>query len=136
MSSQLLLWLLMLLTAAVVLHGVVRPERFFEALAAAGYDVAGSMGFADHHRYSPADVARIRDAAARAAASAIVTTSKDMVRLERFARADDLDAPNTPAADRTPASPIPFVEIPLEVSVEPAAEFRAWLLARLGEARR
>ncbi|TAK11897.1 MAG: tetraacyldisaccharide 4'-kinase [Acidobacteria bacterium] len=99
------------------LAGIAKPERFFDSLKTAGYNVVGTMGFADHHRYSASDIARIRDAAANAGASAIVTTSKDIVRLEAFA-----------------GGAMPFVEIPLDVSVEPADEFRAWLLARVAEA--
>jgi tetraacyldisaccharide 4'-kinase len=98
--------------------GIAKPDRFFDALKTHGYTVAGHSGFGDHHNYSAADVRRIGEEAARAGASAIVTTSKDMVRLEQFS-----------------VWPMPLVEVPLKVSVEPAAEFRAWLLGRLAEVR-
>jgi tetraacyldisaccharide 4'-kinase len=97
--------------------GIAKPERFFNALQSAGYTLAETMGFGDHHRYSASDVARIKSAAKTAGAAAIVTTSKDIVRLEPFA-----------------GWPVPLVEIPLSVRVEPAEEFRAWLLARIAQA--
>jgi tetraacyldisaccharide 4'-kinase len=100
--------------------GIAGPERFFDALTRAGYTVVGTRGFADHHRYSRTDVAAMQQEATRAGASAIVTTSKDMVRLEPVDR----------------ASPLPFLEIPLDVAVEPADTFRDWLLGRVAEARR
>ena len=105
-------------TRVFAIAGIARPERFFEALTSAGYELAGSLGFGDHHRYSAADVDRIRAAAVTAGAALIATTSKDMVRLEAFS-----------------GWPVPLIEIPLRVAVEPAAEFRAWLLAQLAEIR-
>ncbi len=98
--------------------GIANPDRFFDSLKTAGYTVVGTLGFADHHRYSAADVRRIRDDASRSGATAIATTSKDIVRLEKAS-----------------AWPVPLIEIPLEVSVEPAAAFHAWLFRRLAEAR-
>ena len=94
--------------------GIAGPERFFESLRAAGYALAGTMGFKDHHRFTASDVARICGEAARVGATAIVTTSKDAIRLEAFAEWS-----------------VPLVEMPLEVSVEPADAFRAWLLQAL-----
>jgi tetraacyldisaccharide 4'-kinase len=105
-------------TAVFAFAGIARPERFFDSLKSAGYNVVGTLGFGDHHRYTDADLQTIRNSATSARATAVVTTSKDMVRLGKF---ND--------------SPLPLVEIPLSVSVQPAAEFRAWLLRRLAEAR-
>src|SRR5581483_8692821 len=62
--------------------GVARPDRFFSDLAAAGWEIAGSLEFGDHHRFTPGDVARIAAMAAAVSAVAIVTTEKDAVRLE------------------------------------------------------
>ena len=94
--------------------GIAGPERFFEALTAAGWTLAGTMGFKDHHRFSAADARRIGEEATRCGAEAIVTTSKDAIRLEALV-----------------PWPVPMVEMPLEVSVEPAEAFRAWLLESL-----
>ena len=97
--------------------GIASPERFFDSLRSAGWTLAGTMGFKDHHRFTVADAKRIGDEASRAAAEAIVTTSKDMVKLASLG-----------------PWPVPLVEMPLEVSVEPAAEFREWLLASVRSA--
>src|SRR5581483_5639583 len=43
--------------------GVARPERFFEDLRGAGWRVAGTLAFRDHHRFTPGDLDRIRRAA-------------------------------------------------------------------------
>ena len=76
------------------------------------------MPFGDHHAYRPADLARVAAAAREAGAAAALTTEKDAVRL----------LPLRPL-------PLPIAAVPLEVTVEPAAEFRSWLLGRLAEAR-
>ncbi|MEI6246172.1 MAG: tetraacyldisaccharide 4'-kinase, partial [Acidobacteriota bacterium] len=94
--------------------GIASPERFFDTLTAAGWTLAGTMGFKDHHRFSAADARRIGEEAARCGADAIVTTSKDAIRFEALG-----------------PWPVPMVEMPLEVSVEPAEPFRAWLLESL-----
>ena len=102
-----------------VVSGIARPERFTADITAAGWEVAGVAAFRDHHRFSAADVRRIaRDA--RAARSAIVlTTEKDAVR---FSACDLGD--------------LPIASVPLVVGVEPADEFRAWLLEKLQQVRR
>jgi len=94
--------------------GIASPERFFDALTAAGWTLAGTMGFKDHHRFNAADARRIGEEAARCGAEAIVTTSKDAIRFEALG-----------------PWPVPMVEMPLEVSVEPAEPFRVWLLESL-----
>ena len=97
-----------------VVAAIARPERFVSDVAAAGWQIVGTMTFRDHHVFTQADVARIA-AAARAAASAIVlTTEKDGVRLEAC---DLLD--------------MPIASVPLTVGVEPADAFREWLCQRL-----
>ncbi len=70
-------------------------------LRAAGYRVADAMGFADHHRFTQADLDRIHATVQRSSAARVVTTEKDLVRLERF-------------------SPLPFEcqAIPLTLSLE------------------
>lgn len=58
--------------------GIGRPEKFKEALTAAGVEVAGFAGFADHHVYTENDM---NDLLARAGDRMLVTTEKDHVRL-------------------------------------------------------
>ena len=65
--------------------GIGRPAKFFDMLSAAGVTVAGQQAFADHHRFSAAELTRIADTAARIGAVP-VTTPKDLVRIPRPAR--------------------------------------------------
>jgi tetraacyldisaccharide 4'-kinase len=97
-----------------VVAGIARPERFLADLKAAGWQVAGSLAFRDHHHFSRTDMARIEAAAAAAGAEAIVTTEKDAVRL-----------------DVSRGGRLPIAVVPLTATVEPAAAFRSWLIGRL-----
>ena len=97
--------------------GIARPERFLSDLAAVGWQVVGTAMFRDHYRFRQRDVDRIVAAAASASASIVLTTEKDAVRL---------------AACDLGSSPI--ASVPLAVGVEPADEFRDWLLERVGPA--
>jgi tetraacyldisaccharide 4'-kinase len=105
-------------TRVLAVAGIARPARFFAELKEAGWVVTGEMPFPDHHRYTGRDVERIVRAASDARAVMVLTTEKDLVRL----------LPLRPI-------PIPLAWVPLRLSVEPAAEFRAFLGARLAEAR-
>ena len=66
--------------------GIGRPEKFFATLRAAGADVVGTRGFADHHRFSAGEFAAVLKAAERLRADP-VTTPKDAVRLTPEQRA-------------------------------------------------
>ena len=94
--------------------GIARPERFFNDLSAADWQVVGTMPFRDHHQFTKHDVARIGAAAKSSSAAIILTTDKDAVR---FAACDLAD--------------LPIAAVPLTATVEPADEFCAWLLSRL-----
>lgn len=61
--------------------GLADNEQFFAMLRREGIGVAGSRGFPDHHRYTPADIDAIKAAGAAASADAIVTTEKDAVKI-------------------------------------------------------
>ncbi len=102
----------------VALAGIAEPTRFFAALRGHGWDVVQTLAFGDHHRYRARDLARLADAVGRSGATGVLTTTKDAVRL----------LPLRPL-------PVPVAAVPLEVAVEPAAEFAAWLQGRLAEAR-
>ena len=99
--------------------GIARPERFFTDLASAGWRVAGTMRFRDHHMFSNRDVARVATAARAAGATLIMTTEKDAVRL----------------AGRNLGT-LPAAAVPLIATIEPTAAFADWLLDRLRTARR
>lgn len=98
--------------------GVARPERFFDDVRAAGFDVVRVLAFADHHRYSRRDADRIRAEARRSGAEAIVTTDKDFVRLEAW----------------MPFEPV-LATMPLVCSVTPEAPFREFIAGRLAAER-
>ena len=94
--------------------GIARPERFFSDLTSAGWDVVGTRSFRDHHRFSAGDVSRIAAAAKKSGAAIVLTTDKDAVRLPQDA-----------------TSKMPLASVPLVSTVEPADEFRAWLLGQI-----
>ena len=66
---------------ALAVAGIARPARFAATLAQAGIAVADVVGFPDHHRYDAADARRIVEAAR---GRPVVTTEKDLVKLERL----------------------------------------------------
>ena len=61
--------------------GIGRPEKFFASLEAAGATVKRRIPFPDHHRFSEDDAAALL-ARAEAEKLRLVTTEKDMARLE------------------------------------------------------
>lgn len=91
--------------------GIARPERFFDALRRQRFDVVREFTFPDHHWFTAADLESIERHARQRGAEAIVTTSKDAVRVERHL---------------TDAM-LPWSVLPLEVFIEPAAGFESWL---------
>jgi tetraacyldisaccharide 4'-kinase len=102
----------------VAVAGIAQPERFTQSLGEAGWHVSATLKFRDHHAFTRRDVDRIVEASREHGAGAVLTTAKDAVRLRAF----------QPFA-------VPFAEVPLDVSVEPADEFQKWLGSRLREAR-
>ena len=61
--------------------GIGRPQKFFETLKGLGLEVRKTRAFPDHHCYSLADVKSLLTEAEEAGLT-LVTTSKDMARLE------------------------------------------------------
>ena len=96
----------------VAAAGIAAPTRFAASLRNAGYDVAETVTFADHHRFTQGDLRKLARRAQAAGADYVLTTEKDAVRLESLA-----------------PFPITIAAVPLTVSVEPAERFRRWLLA-------
>ena len=101
----------------IAVSAIARPRPFAEGLRAAGFDVASELTWPDHHRFTVRDVDRIRRAVIESGASGIVTTEKDMVRL-------------------LPFRPLPFAAAwqRLDLRIEPADAFGAWITERLREA--
>jgi len=62
--------------------GLADNDQFFASLRALGLSVAGTKGFRDHHRYTPADIAAVKAAARDAGAEIVVTTEKDAVKID------------------------------------------------------
>lgn len=98
--------------------GIASPERFFADLTAAGWSVAGTRAFRDHHPYSRRDLDALVAAAGESGARALVTTEKDFVRLLPFR---PLRAAVHAAA--------------LTMEPDPLTEFRHWLAGSLRAAR-
>ena len=100
----------------LALAGIARPERFFDDLAAAGWQVRETLAYPDHHWFTDGDVDRIA-AAARASDLAVLTTEKDAVRL----------------AIRK-LNGLRLAVVGLTVAIDPPA-FAEWLLERIRAAR-
>jgi tetraacyldisaccharide 4'-kinase len=97
----------------VAVAGIARPERFFAALRAQGWEVVRELVFRDHHWFTDRDVRTIAGAAAAAGADCVVTTEKDATKL------------SLPG----------LCYLPMRVVIEPEGRFGDWLMRRLGDAR-
>ncbi len=65
---------------AIAFSGIGDNDGFFTMLDAAGVNLTDRVAFADHHRFSDAEIAALRSRAA-AEGAVLVTTEKDKVRL-------------------------------------------------------
>jgi tetraacyldisaccharide 4'-kinase len=102
----------------LALAGIARPARFFAELRTNGWNVARTAAFADHHRYTARDVARLAADAAAAGAGRIVTTEKDYVRLLPFR-----------------PFPVQVTCVTMSVEPQPADAFRTWIGAEIDAVR-
>jgi tetraacyldisaccharide 4'-kinase len=66
----------------VAVSGLADPSGFHAMLGRLGADLVATLTFPDHHHYGPYDVENILDAARNA--ELVVTTAKDLVKLEYF----------------------------------------------------
>ncbi len=105
-------------TRVVAVCGIARPEPFIEGLRADGYDVASTVTFRDHHRFSPADLARVHALCTSTGAAGVITTEKDWMRL----------LPLRPLG-------LPVAWRGVSVSIDPLDAFAAWLRSRVGVPR-
>ena len=71
----------------VAFCAIARPENFAAMLFDAGCGVVETVAFADHHRYTKADVLHVIEVANGLNASGFVTTEKDAVKLTAELRA-------------------------------------------------
>jgi tetraacyldisaccharide 4'-kinase len=99
----------------VAVAGIAAPDRFFNQLGEAGWEIAEALPFPDHHPFSRSDVERITSVWRDTKADIVLTTEKDGIRLRPLRPIEALIA-----------------VVPLTVTIEPAEEFAAWLDERLG----
>lgn len=66
---------------AVVFCGIARPERFRADMQEEGIDIVAFRAFRDHHRFSDRELRELAELA-RAEEAALVTTEKDLARLD------------------------------------------------------
>ena len=89
--------------------GIGNPQSFFRQLTSAGYTLASTRQFPDHHSYSQSDVEKLTNDASASGARALVTTAKDAVKLGSL-RID-----------------VPCYVLEIKIQIEKEAEFRELL---------
>ena len=105
-------------TRVLAVAGIAKPQSFVDDLRRLKFDVVDLIQVRDHHQYSRRDVSGIADRFASLGVDYVITTEKDLVRLQLYA----------PFA-------FPMLSVSLRVRVEPADRFRSWLTERLAAAR-
>jgi tetraacyldisaccharide 4'-kinase len=63
--------------------GIGNPDAFRRSLAPLGAEIVGFRAYADHHAYTQADLADLAGWAAMCQAEMLVTTLKDLVKIDR-----------------------------------------------------
>ena len=66
--------------------GIGQPHSFEKTIIGLGAKVIGQHFFADHHKYSPADLTRLAPLAQSQGAEMIVTTEKDWVKISTLCK--------------------------------------------------
>ena len=100
-------------TAVLVVTAIARPRRVVDSVRQLGLEVADVLTFSDHHNYPEGSIRKINEKFQESRASAIVTTSKDHVKL-----LGRLEAP--------------LAQLPIQA--EPDPSFFGWLDQRLVQA--
>jgi tetraacyldisaccharide 4'-kinase len=98
---------------AVAFCGIARPEQFFSGLAATGMRLPRRISFPDHHRYAAREIRELDAAADRSAASVMITTDKDKVRMGALATSR------------------PLLTVGLRTEIEDAQTALDWLIERI-----
>ncbi len=101
---------------AVAFCGIAHPEEFFGSLRAAGITLRAAIAFRDHHRFLESDLRRLAGLASDAAA--LLTTEKDLQRLD-------------PSAREQLSAAAPLLAVPLRAELIDADQCLAELLAAL-----
>ena len=99
--------------------GIANPRRFVDDLTAAGWNVARAETFADHHRFTRADLGRVARAVTACGAVAGLTTDKDAVRFEPLA-----------------PWPFPLYRVPIAIGFDPPDTLFARVAATIAAHRR
>jgi len=68
------------------ISGIARPESFEEGLKKLGVELIYSRRYADHHRFSDGEIARMFERSKARGARAVITTEKDSVRFPRMGK--------------------------------------------------
>ena len=68
------------------ISGIARPESFEDGLKKLGVDLIYSKRFADHHRFSEGEIAKMFERTKARGARAVITTEKDSVRFPRMGK--------------------------------------------------
>jgi tetraacyldisaccharide 4'-kinase len=101
-------------TRVFLVSAIARPESFAATVRGLGLDIVGELRFPDHHRYPAASLDRVEEAWKTSGAAAVLTTTKDRVKLHgRLA--------------------LPLAELPIRAEPEPA--FWDWLDGEVGRMR-
>jgi tetraacyldisaccharide 4'-kinase len=69
-----------------MISGIARPESFEEGLKKLGAELIYSRRFADHHRFSEGEIAKMFERSKARNARAVITTEKDSVRFPRLGK--------------------------------------------------
>ena len=69
-----------------MISGIAKPESFEEGLRKLGVELIYSRRFADHHRFSENEIARMFERSKARGARAVITTEKDSVRFPRLGK--------------------------------------------------
>jgi len=96
----------------LLLAAIARPQRFLAAARKFDFEVAGTLTFPDHHDYPAPSLASIEEAFQSSRAVAILTTTKDEVKLLGHLE-------------------LPLASLPIRA--EPEEEFWVWLDRRLDQ---
>jgi tetraacyldisaccharide 4'-kinase len=68
------------------ISGIAKPESFEEGLRKLGVDLIYSRRYADHHRFSESEIAKMFERSKARNARAVITTEKDSVRFPRLGK--------------------------------------------------
>jgi tetraacyldisaccharide 4'-kinase len=72
--------------------GLGYPDKFYQTLVKAGYQVLDFISFADHYPYTPEDLQRLKKKA-QEMQGLLITTEKDYTRIPEVSREDILTLP-------------------------------------------